>query len=239
MTWREARVAAVEELTTSARAITLHVPGFTGALAGQHVDLRLTAEDGYQAVRSYSLADSGRDDVVELAVDRVDDGEVSPYLVDVLDVGDQMEVRGPLGGFFVWRPQDDNPVQLVAGGSGIVPLAAMVRARRRSMATTEFRLLYSTRSPADAFFADELDPQDTAEAGVVTTHWVYTRQAPAGHGRPPGRLGAHDLDVMIPPAHDPAVFVCGPTGFVEATAILLLDAGYDPARIRTERFGGA
>ncbi|SDR88716.1 FAD-binding oxidoreductase [Paraoerskovia marina] len=234
MTWLVAEVTEIVEVTASARAITLRVPGFRGALAGQHVDLRLTADDGYQAVRSYSLADTALDDVVELAVDRVDDGEVSPYLVDVLEVGDQMEVRGPLGGFFVWRPENVEPVQLIAGGSGIVPLAAMVRARRRAASTAPFRLTYSVRSVADAFFAEEL----SASAGVDTT-WVYTREPPPGHARPAGRLAPADLASTFGPSQDPAVFVCGPTGFVEAAAALLLDAGHDAARIRTERFGGA
>ncbi|MCK0118230.1 ferredoxin reductase [Isoptericola sp. S6320L] len=233
-TWHVAQVVAVGRLTSTARTLTLAVPGFAGAVAGQHVDLRLTAPDGYQAVRSYSLARVGRDEVVELAVDRVDGGEVSTYLVDVAEVGDRMEVRGPLGGFFVWHPDDVGPVQLVAGGSGVVPLAAMVRARATSGSPAPFRLLCSVRSPADAFWADELSASD----GVATT-WVYTREAPPGVIRPVGRLSADDVAAhVIPPGERPRVFVCGPTGFVESVAELLLDAGHDPARIRTERFGG-
>jgi ferredoxin-NADP reductase len=233
--WHVAQVVAVERLTASARALTLAVPGFTGAVAGQHVDLRLTAPDGYQAVRSYSLARAGRDEVVELAVDRVAGGEVSTYLVDAAQVGDRMEVRGPLGGFFVWRPDDAGPVQLVAGGSGVVPLAAMVRARLASGSHAPFRLLCSVRSVADAFWADEL----SAAPGVDTT-WVYTRETPPGVTRPTGRLSADDVAAhVIPPGDRPRVFVCGPTGFVEAAAALLLEAGHDPALVRTERFGGA
>ncbi|WP_407319298.1 FAD-binding oxidoreductase [Isoptericola halotolerans] len=233
--WHVAQVVAAERLTASARALILAAPGFTGAVAGQHVDVRLTAPDGYQAVRSYSLARVGRDEVVELAVDRVAGGEVSGYLVDDAQVGDQMEVRGPLGGFFVWRPDDVGPVQLVAGGSGVVPLAAMVRARTASGSRAPFRLLCSVRTAADAFWADEL----STAPGVRTT-WIHTREASPGGARPAGRLSADDVAAhVIPPGDRPRVFVCGPTGFVETAAGLLLGAGHDPGLVRTERFGGA
>ncbi|WP_402462787.1 FAD-binding oxidoreductase [Isoptericola aurantiacus] len=232
--WHAAQVVATERVTASARALTLAAPGFAGALAGQHVDLRLTAPDGYQAVRSYSLARVGRDEVVEIAVDEVPGGEVSPYLVREARPGDRMEVRGPLGGFFVWRPADAGPVQLVAGGSGIVPLAAMARARGASPSTAEFRLLASVRTPADAFWADELAATD----GLTTT-WLYSREAPAGAARPPGRLTRDDVVAhAVGPDAGARVFVCGPTGFVEAAAGLLLDVGHDPAHVLTERFGG-
>ncbi|GII97741.1 ferredoxin-NADP reductase [Sediminihabitans luteus] len=235
--WHVAQVVGTTPVTASARAVTLAVPGFAGAVAGQHVDVRLTAPDGYQAARSYSLAAVGADERVELAVDRVPDGEVSPYLVDELRVGDRMEVRGPLGGWFVWRPEDVGPVQLVAGGSGIVPLAAMVRARRDAgpevAARAPFRLLYSVRTPQDAFFADEL------EAAVDLT-WAYTRRTPPGWPRPARRLDAADLAAStFAPSDDLTVLVCGPTAFVETVAGLLLEAGHDPARVKTERFGGA
>nr|WP_216645234.1 FAD-binding oxidoreductase [Isoptericola halotolerans] len=233
--WHVAQVVAVERLTASARALTLSVPGFVEAVAGQHVDLRLTAPDGYQAVRAYSLARVGRDEVVEIAVDRIPGGEVSGFLVDDAQVGDRMEVRGPLGGFFVWRPDDVGPVQLVAGGSGVVPLAAMVRSRAAAGSPAPFRLLCSVRTRADAFWADEL----SSSPGVETT-WVYTREVPPGVTRPAGRLSADDVAAhVLAPGESPRVFVCGPTGFVEAAAALLLDAGHDPDLVRTERFGGA
>ncbi|NNU26430.1 FAD-binding oxidoreductase [Isoptericola sediminis] len=234
--WHTGQVVHTEPLTASARVLTLAVPGFSGAVAGQHVDLRLTAPDGYQAVRSYSLARVGADEVVEIAVDEVPDGEVSPYLVHEARPGDLMEVRGPLGGYFVWRPGDAGPVQLVAGGSGIVPLAAMARAR--ATVTTHgaglFRLLASVRTHADAFFPDEL-----GQTEGLTTTWLYSRQAPAASSRPPGRLTRYDVETYaFAPDAGAHVYVCGPTGFVETAAALLVDAGHDVARIRTERFGG-
>ncbi|GAA4716421.1 ferredoxin reductase [Isoptericola chiayiensis] len=233
--WHAAQVVRTEPLAASARVLTLAVPGFAGALAGQHVDVRLTAPDGYQAVRSYSLARVGRDEVVELAVDEVRGGEVSPYLVHEARPGDRMEVRGPLGGYFVWRPHDGGAVQLVAGGSGIVPLAAMARARAAAPTSdAPFRLLAAVRTPADAFFAKELDSTE----GLTTT-WLYSREAPPASTRPPGRLTLDDVTAhAFAPDVGARVYVCGPTGFVEAAAALLVDAGHDAARIRTERFGG-
>lgn len=234
-TWRAATVASTTRLTSTARSIVLDVPGWQGNLAGQHLDLRLTAEDGYQAVRSYSIASVGTGQLVELGVDKVEDGEVSPYLVDEVRDGDQLEIRGPLGGWFVWRPTSTGPVQLVAGGSGIVPLAAMIRARRRSSSVAPFRLLYSVRTPDDVMFAPELE-----EAGDVEITFAYTRRAPDGFARKPKRLDRTDLaELTLPPADDLTVFVCGPTGFVEAVADGLVSLGHDPARVKTERFGGA
>ncbi len=233
--WRRGVVTQTRTLTASARSIVLDVAGWGGNIAGQHADVRLTADDGYQAVRSYSLASAGTGDRIELGVERLPDGEVSPYLVDELMVGDELEVRGPLGGWFVWRPGRDGPVQLVAGGSGIVPLMAMIRSRRASASTAPFRLLYSVRTPQDAYFREEL--ADVA-AGVTVT-WLYTRRAPDGSPRPAGRLGEQDLRAYAFEAVlGPAVFVCGPTGFVEAAARALVASGHDPQRIRTERFGG-
>jgi ferredoxin-NADP reductase len=234
--WHAATVVDAPRITRTARAVTLSVPGFSGALAGQHVDLRLTAADGYQAVRSYSLTAIGADERVDVLVDRVPGGEVSTYLVDDLQVGDQMEVRGPLGGYFVWRPDDAGPVLLVAGGSGLAPLLAMLRARRASGSTAPFRLVYSVRTPEEVFFPDELD----GGAADVDVTLVFTRTTPDGWPRPAGRLGKDDLVAPgFDAADEPTVFVCGSTGFVETAAGLVTDLGHDSARVKTERFGGA
>lgn len=232
-------VGTVVETTTESatgRSIVLEVPGWGGNLAGQHADVRLTAEDGYQAVRSYSIATAGAGDRVQLAVDRIDTGEVSPYFVDEIREGDQVELRGPLGGFFVWRPDETPPVQLIGGGSGIVPLMAMIRSHTASGSEAPFRLLYSLRTPDDAFFRSELD---TPTPGLAVT-WLYTREVPEGWSRAAGRITITDLGAATFPASDsPNVFVCGPTGFVETVADALVTLGHDPLRVKTERFGGA
>lgn len=223
--------------TPSARSIVFDVPGWTGNVAGQHVDVRLTAPDGYQAVRSYSIATADDSQKVQLAVDKLPDGEVSPYLVDELREGDQVEFRGPLGGWFVWRPSQTEPVQLIAGGSGIVPLVAMIRAHAASASTVPFRLLYSVRSPEDRFFAAELDE---LEGPLLEITWVYTRETPVGWPTPPGRITEEILArSTIAASESPAVYVCGPTGFVEAVASHLVALGHDPLTVKTERFGGA
>jgi ferredoxin-NADP reductase len=216
----------------------LDVPDWPGNLAGQHVDLRLTAEDGYQAVRSYSLASAGDGSAVELAVDRIDTGEVSPYLVDELLPGDQLELRGPLGGWFVWRPEiSASAVQLIAGGSGIVPLLAMARAHASSDSSAAFRLLYSVRTPDDEFFASELD--ELARDPRLEVTRVHTRATREGAAQPAARLTRESLAAAVHPvAADPDVFVCGPTRFVEAVATWLVELGYPAERVRTERFGG-
>ncbi|GAA2901255.1 ferredoxin reductase [Streptosporangium fragile] len=237
LTWRVATVAAVRDETGTARTLVLDVPGWPGHLAGQHVDVRLTAPDGYSTQRSYSIASAPGGDRVELTVERVPDGEVSPYLAQVLSPGDPLEVRGPIGGWFVWRPEDPAPVQLVAGGSGVVPLMAMVRTRAVGGSRTPFRLLYSARGPAAALYRDELDRASADGSGLEVTY-AYTREVPDGWGRPPGRVDARLLtEAVWAPEREPAVFVCGPTGFVETVTGLLVAAGHDPARIRTERFG--
>ncbi|MEV0271090.1 ferredoxin reductase [Hamadaea sp. NPDC050747] len=240
LTWRAARLREVRAETGSAHTLVFEVPGWPGHLAGQHVDVRLTAEDGYSTERSYSIASAftDSDDLVELTVQRIPDGEVSPYLVDVLQPGMQVELRGPVGGWFVWRAAETAPVLLVAGGSGVVPLMAMIRARAKASVRVPFRLVYSTRTPEDVLYAEELRRRALEDRGLDVTV-VYTRRAPDGHGRPPGRLTAADLaEWGWPPDFEPAVFVCGPTGFVEAAADLLIDAGHEPQRIKTERFGG-
>lgn len=234
--WLPARVETVVRSTSHARILQVRVPDWPGNLPGQHLDIRLTAEDGYQAERSYSIASSGPGNLVELAVDRVDDGEVSPYLVDDVLPGDALEVKGPLGNYFVWDADAPAPVQLVAGGSGIVPLIAMARARALRPDAAPFRLLYSVRSAEDAMYRDELE--QLALDGLDLT-WAYTRSAPVGWAGTPGRLSAATLAAAVWPVDRAALaFVCGPTGFVEAAADLLVQDGYDPARVRTERFGG-
>ncbi|WP_286277954.1 ferredoxin reductase [Naasia aerilata] len=227
---------SAESATPSGRILMVDVPGWPGNLAGQHLDLRLTAEDGYQAVRSYSIASVGSATTIELAVDELPDGEVSPYLVRDVQPGDQLEVRGPLGGYFVWRETQPEPVQLIAGGSGVVPLMAMSRAHHRTGSTAPFRLLYSVRTPENAYFTDELAG---FESDSFRLDWVYTRSAPEGWPAAPGRLMRDTLEAAaIPAEQQPTVYVCGPTGFVEAASRLLLDLGHEEARVRTERFGG-
>lgn len=234
--WLPARIAAAQPTTSHARVLSLDVPGWPGNDPGQHLDIRLTAEDGYQAERSYSIASSGPGERVELAVDTVPDGEVSPYLVEVAEVGDMLEVKGPLGAYFVWNERDPSPVQLVAGGSGIVPLLAMARAHDRSGSATPFRLLYSVRTPEDALYREEIVA--LGERSLSLT-WAYTRAAPPGWTDEVGRLTPARIAAATwsPDVH-PLTFVCGPTRFVEAAADAMVAAGHDPSRVRTERFGG-
>jgi ferredoxin-NADP reductase len=237
LTWRAAQVVAVRDESASARTLVLDVPSWPGHLPGQHVDVRLTAADGYSTQRSYSVASAPDGSRVELTVQRLDDGEVSPYLTQLLRPGDLVELRGPIGGWFVWRPGDTDPVLLLAGGSGVVPLMAMVRARVATASPTPMRLLYSTRTPETVLYGDELRRLAEREP-QLTVALVYTRRAPAGWSGPVGRLDAAQLATLAwPPAAAPACFVCGPTGFVEAVADLLIDQGYAPGRIKTERFG--
>jgi len=229
-------VASTHAETPTGRSIQIDVPGWGGNLAGQHVDVRLTAPDGYQAVRSYSIASASPGDRLELAVDRLPDGEVSPYLVDDLLPGDELELRGPLGGWFVWRPEQTEPVQLIGGGSGIVPLMAMIRAHAASGSTARFRLLYSVRTAEDAFYSEELAALASAH---FTIDWVYTRVAPAGWPSPAGRVNRQVLEAStIAAGESPSVFVCGPTGFVETVADALVALGHSAASVKTERFGG-
>ncbi len=257
LTWRAARLAERHDETPTARTLVFDTPGWPGHLPGQHVDVRLTAEDGYSTQRSYSLAAPADDGRIELTVQRIADGEVSPYLTEVLAIGDPVEIRGPVGGWFVWRPGDAAPVLAMAGGSGIVPLMAMIRARRAASSRAPFRLIYSVRTPAEVYYADELgaphrrtgEPplSETAaaawhpasqDAGGLDVTCLFTRAAPDGWPRPPGRLRAADVTAGgWPPELRPNCFVCGPTGFVETAADILVALGHDPARVRTERFG--
>lgn len=236
LTWRAGTVTSVRDETATARTIVLSVPGWPGHRAGQHVDVRLTAADGYSAQRSYSIASAPSGEEIELTVQRLADGEVSPYLAQVLAAGDPLELRGPIGGWFVWAPAPA-PVLLVAGGSGVVPLMAMIRTRAATGTTAPFRLVYSVRAPDDAIYADELAERQAIDDGLHVDY-VYTRATPPGWPVPPGRIGAGALTGPgWAPDRSPAVFVCGPTGFVETAADLLVGAGHDPGNIKTERFG--
>lgn len=236
--WRPARVSEVTDVTASARLIRVDVPGWPGSEAGQHVDIRLTAEDGYQAVRSYSMGSYGSSETIELGVDEIPDGEVSPYLVRDVRPGDQLEVKGPLGGYFVWRSGGVRPTQLIAGGSGVVPLVSMVRAATDASDAASVRLLYSVRRPEDAIYRDELTA--LAARGGVDLTWAYTRGAPEGWDGPVGRLDETRIRSAVwDPEAEPTVYVCGPTGFVEHVADALLRLGHSASRIKTERFGGA
>ena len=237
LTWEVGTVADVREETATARTITLDVPGWSGHTAGQHVDVRLTAADGYSTQRSYSIASAPGPGRLELTVQRLEDGEVSPYLTDVLKPGFPLELRGPIGGWFAWDPAAASRVLLVAGGSGVVPLMSMIRARAAAGSRAPFRLVYSVRSPETALYTAELTQRSHAGDGLEVTY-VYTRTAPAGARVRVGRL--NPVVLAAPgwtPEAAPAVFICGPTGFVEAAAGLLVKAGHDPGVIKTERFG--
>lgn len=237
LVWRVATLAGRRDETPTAQTLVFEVPQWPGHLAGQHVDVRLTAPDGYSTQRSYSLAAPVNGDSVQLTVQRVADGEVSPYLTEVLATGDAVELRGPVGGYFVWRDTDPAPVLLVAGGAGIVPLVAMIRTRRAAGSRAPFRLVYSVRTPADLYYADELRHPPAGDGGLDVT-FVYTREAPDGWPRPPRRIGVADVNTGgWPPDFAPSCFVCGPTGFVETVANILVALGHDPRRVRTERFG--
>ena len=235
--WHVARVANRRPETSSAIRLELDVPTWPGNHAGSHLDVRLTAPDGYQATRSYSVASSGETTRVILAVDELPTGEVSPYLVHQLAEGDELEVHGPLGRYFVWIPSESerSPVQLIAGGSGVVPLFAMAAAREHEADHAEFRLLYSVRAPEDVFFAKEL-----ATLAKTTVDIVHTRRSPPQSPHPPGRLTRESVaGFVFPSSVAPRIFVCGPTPFVETVAGWLVQLGHDPAQIRTERFGGS
>ena len=237
LTWQVGTVTALREESSTARTIVVGLPRWPGHLAGQHVDVRLTAEDGYSAQRSYSIASAPANGNLELTVQRLPDGEVSSYLADVLEVGYPLELRGPIGGWFVWEPDIQAPVMLVAGGSGVVPLMAMIRTREAAGSKVPFRLVYSVRSPDTELYKDELTERQRRGDGLDVTY-VYTRTTPPGWPVPPGRINAGVLESAgWPPGRHPAVFVCGPTPFVEAVANQLVNAGHDSRLIKTERFG--
>jgi ferredoxin-NADP reductase len=231
LTWLAASVAGSTQETPRVRTLELDVPGWDGHRAGQHVDVRLTSEDGYQAQRSYSIA-SAPGNGLALTVERLEDGEVSPYLVDEAREGDQLEVRGPIGGYFVWEADDTAPVLLVAGGSGVVPLMSMARHRARAAATAPMRLLYSSRSWEDVIYRDELET-----LGLEVVH-TLTREQPPGWTGYARRIDRELLaEVAFAAGDGPKVFVCGSTRFVDAAADGLLELGYDPGWIKAERFG--
>jgi ferredoxin-NADP reductase len=234
--WRLAHLVERRPETESACTLVLEVPGWPGHLAGQHIDVRLTADDGYQAARSYSLAAPAAGDRIEITVQVVPDGEVSSYLCEDASSGDTVEVRGPVGGWFVWKPEDNAPVLLVAGGSGVVPLMAMIRSRDGA-SPTPFRLIYSVRTPEDRIYDHELRRRATEDDGLEVT-FLYTRSVPDGESRSVGRISADDLIAYGWPADvEPTCYVCGPTAFVETVSDLLVGLGHDPTMIRTERFG--
>jgi ferredoxin-NADP reductase len=234
---RVGTVVALHDQTATARTITLLVGDWPGHVAGQHVDVRLTSPDGYSAVRSYSIASAPNAEArVELTIERLPDGEVSPYLTQEVVVGDRLELRGPIGGWFVWRAQQTEPIQLIAGGSGIVPLMAMIRSRASVGGTALFRLLYSVREPGAVLYGEELQVSD--QNCFLSVTYAYTRAAPKDWQRPPGRINADLIANTTWPSNlKPSCYVCGPTSFVENAAALLIAAGNSPERVRTERFG--
>jgi ferredoxin-NADP reductase len=235
--WRPAELVAVRDETATARTLVLQVEGWSGHVAGQHVDVRLTAEDGYSTQRSYSIASAPSGSGFELTIQLLPDGEVSPFLGHDYAIGDVIEVRGPVGGWFVWRPEQTEPVVLVGGGSGVVPLMSMIRARSAAGGRSPCHLVYSTRTPDDVYYSAEIHQRAADGSGFGVTQ-IFTRQAPAGSRRSAHRLGHADLQPIADLAvAEATAYVCGPTGFVEAVADLLLDVGVDASRIRTERFG--
>jgi ferredoxin-NADP reductase len=234
LTWQVATVTAVSEETDSVRTIALDLPDWPGHQAGQHLDVRLTADDGYQAERSYSIA-SANGEPVAITVERLADGEVSPYLTSELRPGDQIEVRGPIGNWFTWGPEDGGPLLLIAGGSGVVPLRAILRHRQRSGSSVPVHLLYSSRSLDDVIYRAELDQY----RGSAEVRYTLTRRQPPGWGGFAGRVDDAMLArVAWPASQRPLAFICGPTRFVEAVAELLVARHYPESRVKTERFGG-
>lgn len=235
-TWHKARVVKKSVETDNASRIELDVPTWPGNDAGSHLDLRLTAADGYQATRSYSLASSGINNQITLAVDKVSGGEVSPFLADVLGINDEVEVLGPLGHFFVWHPDESEafPLQLIGAGSGVVPLYSIAAARDKTGAGKPVQLLYSVRGPQYTFFREELRNLEQ-----IPIEMIYTRESPSDAARPAGRLDRSTLaQLTLPASISPRVFVCGPTSFVENVAQWLLELGHKSENVRTERFGG-
>jgi len=231
-----ATVAEIVAETTHARTLVLDVDGWPGHVAGQHADVRLTADDGYQAQRSYSIASAPEEPSIALTVELIDDGEVSPYLAGEVRAGDRFELRGPIGGHFTWRVEQGGPLLLVGGGSGLVPLMAMLRHRAERDSTAAAVLLVSSRTAGDILYRAELDR--LADGDGLAVHHTLTRGAPDGWTGFEGRVDAEMLTSVAPPAAGaPRIFVCGPTPFVEAVADLLVELGYEPASIHAERFG--
>jgi ferredoxin-NADP reductase len=237
LTWRFGNVVELVDETPRVRSIVLDIPDWPGHQAGQHADVRLTAEDGYQAQRSYSIASAPEDDRLMLTIERLPDGEVSPYLVDELRPGDALELRGPIGGYFVWRADMQGPLLLVAGGSGIVPLMAMLRHRAASGSRVAAKLIYSSRTWNDIIFRDELE-QLVARSGELQVTHTLTRTQPSGWRGRSGRVDARMLDeTAYSPQSVPMTYICGPTSFVETASRALVLLGHEAKRIKTERFG--
>ena len=235
--WRFAEVGEVVLETPRTKSLVLDIPGWEGHKAGQHVDVRLTAEDGYQAQRSYSIASAPEDQRLVLTVDRLDDGEVSPYLTEVLMAGDKLELRGPIGGYFTWEAKDGGPLLLIGGGSGVAPLMAMIRHRAAVGSDMPTRLLYSSRSYEEIIYREELQNLAARDGALEVTH-TLTRSRPEGWSGYDRRIDAEMLaEVAWTPDEIPLAFVCGPTPLVEAVGSALVGLGHDPARVKTERFG--
>jgi len=233
LTWQAATVTGLTPETAAVVTITLDPPDWPGHQAGQHLDVRLTAEDGYVAERSYSIA-SAPGEPLAITVERLEDGEVSPYLTEELRAGDQLELRGPIGGYFVWKPADASPLTLLAGGSGVVPLRAILRDRLRTGSDVQARLLYSARTLPDVIYRDELGQHHDG----VAVSYTLTRAQPPGWTGHTGRIDASLLaDAAWPATAKPLAYVCGPTSFVETAAAGLVGLGYPPDRVKTERFG--
>jgi ferredoxin-NADP reductase len=244
LTWRVATVKQATDETATARTLTLDVPGWPGHQPGQHVAVKLTAADGYSAQRDYSIASASETDRLQITVQRLVDGEVSAYLAGTAEPGDQFELRGPIGGWFTWDSGDPRPLLLLAGGSGIVPLMSMIRTHAEVNSQVPIRLIYSARTPADVIYADELD--ERLRVSPLTVTYLYTRRGWASRGIAPAaesrsyttRLNANILaETAFPPEAAPAIFACGPSGFVETATSLLVAAGHLPGKIKTERFG--
>lgn len=243
--WRKAILIGLRPQSRYSRTLVFRVPGWPGDRPGQHVDVRLTAPDGYSAQRSYSLADASTPNRVAITVDLIPHGEVSPYLVTKMEIGDELDVRGPIGGWFVWEPGDasigDGPVLLIAGGAGAVPLVTMLRARRRAIDLTPTMLVYSVRDPRTLMYGRDLEDfsADPALPSSAEIRVAYTRRAPDGYPRPPARLMLDDISAprTWPQPMAARIYVCGPSGFVDHATALVREAGYPDDRIRTERFG--
>src|SRR5215210_955708 len=237
LVWRIGEVIETRPEALHAKRIILEVPGWEGHKAGQHVDIRLTAEDGYQAQRSYSIASAPEDGRLALVVERLEDGEVSPYLTDELRTGDRLELRGPIGGWFTWEAREGGPLLLVAGGSGIAPLMSMIRHRAAALSGAPTFLLYSSRSREDTIYVEEFDRLAAEDAALEVIH-TLTRSQPPGWTGYSRRIDREMLDAVAPsPQERPLAFVCGPTPLVETVATVLVELGHDPARVKTERFG--
>jgi len=235
--WFTATVNDVIDETPRTRTLVLDVPEWLGHRAGQHLDVRLTGDDGYQAQRSYSIASAPEDTHLAITVERIEDGEVSPYLAGDVQRGDRFELRGPIGGYFVWTAALGGPLFLVAGGSGVVPLMAILRHRMNAKSNAKAVLLYSSRTQADIIYRAELDALATKADDLKVVH-TLTREKPAGWSGGTRRIDREMLsEVGFPPDAKPRMFICGPTPLVESAAGALRDLGHEPALIKTERFG--